>query len=109
MTRDTVDELARAAVLLATFVAICLLVDWTSKAWGGEVTYCRSDPGPGRWIYRVVDGHRCWFEAGGLRRGREKPKEELAWPNYAEPPAMEVPMPPRFPWSEEERFKGDAR
>jgi hypothetical protein len=47
------------------------------------VTLCSDAPhGGGKWFYRVVDGHRCWFQAEGIRRGREKPREELRWPRY---------------------------
>src|SRR5262245_57452881 len=32
-----------------------------------------STHGKGRWVYRDVDGRKCWFPAGRLRRGQEKP------------------------------------
>jgi hypothetical protein len=52
-------------------------------ACAAEVIDCAESPGHGRWIYRIIDdtGRRCWFQANGLRRGREKPLEELRWPN----------------------------
>ena len=67
----------------------------------GEVTSCRDNPGPGKWVYRIIDGHKCWFEANGMRRGREKPREELAWPKYSNP-TEEIPL-DRPPWAQPER------
>ena len=47
---------------------------------GGEIVDCVEAPGSGRWVYRIIDERRCWFPAGRLRRGEEKPLEELRWP-----------------------------
>jgi hypothetical protein len=47
------------------------------------VTLCSDVPhGGGKWFYRVLDGHKCWFQEQGIKRGREKPREELMWPKY---------------------------
>ena len=69
-----------------------------------EVTLCRDSPGSGKWIYRIVEGSKCWFEAGDLRRGREKPLSELAWPKYNNEPEPEPEMIPldRPPWARPE-------
>ena len=47
---------------------------------GGDIVDCVEAPGSGRWVYRIIDERRCWFPAGRLRRGEEKPLEELRWP-----------------------------
>src|SRR3954463_9781900 len=47
---------------------------------GGEIVDCVEAPGSGRWVYRIIDDRQCWFPAGRLRRGEEKPLEELRWP-----------------------------
>jgi hypothetical protein len=47
-------------------------------ACGGEIVDCVEAPGSGRWVYRIIDERQCWFPARGLRRGEEKPLEELA-------------------------------
>src|SRR5262249_41391263 len=65
-------------------IALVLLL-LASPAHGGETVVCASVPGseegPERWLYRFVEGRTCWFLATGrLRRGREKPLEELKWP-----------------------------
>ena len=47
-----------------------------------EVIGCAHSPGKGDWVYRIVDGQRCWFPANGLR-----PRDELRWaPSQANPP-----------------------
>ncbi len=50
------------------------------SASGGEIVDCVEAPGSGRWVYRIIDERQCWFPAGRLRRGEEKPREELRWP-----------------------------
>jgi hypothetical protein len=52
-----------------------------------EVIDCAESPGKGDWVYRIIDdsGRHCWFPANGLRRGKEKPREELRWPS-SDPP-----------------------
>lgn len=109
MKQDTVDRLCGLAIATAVFVVVVLLMDWAGMAWGGEVTYCSDSPTQGRSVYRIIDGYPCWFAPEpGMRRGREKPKEELRWPSYAPPPPMDISEPMRPPWAEEERFKGDG-
>ena len=51
-----------------------------------ETVYCATVPGKGPFVYRDVEGRR-WFPANGLRRGSEKPLEELKWPRSI--PAVE--------------------
>jgi hypothetical protein len=53
-----------------------------------EVIDCAHSPGKGNWVYRIIDGQRCWFPANGLHRGKEKPRDELRWAptTQAEPP-----------------------
>ena len=82
------------ALILAILVNLVVL---TSHA-RSEVTLCRDSPGSGKWIYRIVEGYKCWFEAGDLRRGREKPLSELAWPKYGEPEPEMIPL-DRPPWA----------
>src|ERR1700755_2616670 len=53
------------------------LVDHCCAAWNKLVDH---SPGKGKWLYRQIDGRRCYFRANGLRRGKEKSREELRWP-----------------------------
>ncbi len=50
------------------------------SASGGEIVDCVEAPGSGRWVYRIIDERQCWFPAGRLRRGEEKPREEWRSP-----------------------------
>ena len=59
---------------------------------GGEIVDCVEAPGSGRWVYRIIDERQCWFPAGRLRRGEEKPREELRWPK----PITADPLPDGF-------------
>lgn len=46
----------------------------------GEMVDCASAHGGGRWVYRIIDGRKCWFPASrNIRRGEDKPREELQW------------------------------
>jgi len=72
---------------------------------------CFETPGKGRWIYRIVGGRKCWFEADGLRRGREQPIERLRWPEIP-PMSIIVPESPTTPspgasGGFEQRWKGE--
>jgi hypothetical protein len=67
---------------------------------GGEIVDCVEAPGSGRWVYRIIDERRCWFPAGRLRRGEEKPLEELRWPK----PTITDPLTDGF----EGRWRGGA-
>jgi len=78
------------ALILAILIILAALVTHARS----EVTLCRDNPGSGKWIYRIVEGYKCWFEAGDLRRGREKPLSELAWPKYNEPEMIPLDRPP---------------
>jgi hypothetical protein len=69
-------------------------------AFGGEIVDCVEAPGSGRWVYRIIDERRCWFPAGRLRRGEEKPLEELRWPK----PIITDPLTDGF----EGRWRGGA-
>jgi hypothetical protein len=74
----------RFLLLLAFAIAFpAMFALRVTGAYAAEVIDCAESPGHGRWIYRIIDdtGRRCWFQANGLRRGREKPLEELRWPN----------------------------
>ena len=71
---------------LAFVVALSAL-----PAHGGEIVDCTERPGSGRWVYRIIDARRCWFPAGSLSRGEEKPREELRWPTRVESNTPEVP------------------
>jgi hypothetical protein len=82
-----------------------------AAAYGGEPIICQNMSGAGKWVYREIDGRRCWFPASGLRRGREKPREELSWP----PPPVEAlpvvsdPVDMRPPWELKRRWRGGAK
>ena len=93
----------------AGLLTALLLLLTTTESSSGELVVCAERPGSGSWIYRVVDERRCWFQARGLRRGREKPREELRWPAPEPLPALEVSEPTRPPWQLEERFRGETR
>jgi hypothetical protein len=67
---------------------------------GGDIVDCVEAPGSGRWVYRIIDERRCWFPAGRLRRGEEKPLEELRWPK----PTITDPLTDGF----EGRWRGGA-
>jgi hypothetical protein len=94
-------------------ILACIFALWfLTEVRGGEITDCADRHGSGRWIYRIVDEKRCWFPAGRLRRGEEKPLEELRWPSQpiiqtapaATPEAPKIrPEPTEF----ERRFHGD--
>ena len=46
------------------------------------VVECNVSPGHdgARWMWREIDGRRCWFRAqAGQRRAQDKPREELRW------------------------------
>lgn len=70
------------------FTAMVVLVVANARA--GELVFCENVPGKGRWVYRDVDGRKCWFPANGLKRGEEKPLEELKWPRPIGAPPVEV-------------------
>src|SRR5262249_8688930 len=64
-----------------------------------------SPQGKGRWVYRDVDGRKCWFPAGRLRRGQEKPLEELQWPfTVGSPPSRVFQPASAASWVVEERW-----
>jgi hypothetical protein len=96
-------------LVLAFLIAVlAMYVLRVTGACAGEMIDCAESPGRGNWVYRVIDDRRCWFRADGLRRGREKPREELRWPIDASPPPMIVTDPdPRAPWEFEYRWKGE--
>lgn len=96
-------------------IMACILALWIlSEARGGEITDCAERHGSGRWVYRIVDERRCWFPAGRLRRGEEKPLGELKWPRVNPPtqPAhdltLEPPPAPPEPTEFDRRFHGDV-
>ena len=65
----------------ALITAILAMALFDRPARGGEIVDCVEAPGSGRWVYRIIDERQCWFPAPrGLRRGEEKPREELRWP-----------------------------
>jgi hypothetical protein len=61
----------------AVLAAMLMLLCGSASA---EVIDCAHSPGKGKWLYRPIDGRRCYFRANGLRRGKEKSREELRWP-----------------------------
>lgn len=93
----TQSAIKKTVLVAETLVAACLLLAisaiifavWAEEARSirkavSQLIDCRpvppsEDGTEGRWIYRFVEGRTCWFEANGLRRGREKPLEELRW------------------------------
>jgi len=88
MTRDQWEGIAWI------FVGTIMIFAGVRTACSGEITYCSHHYGSvlnkrdkSDWVYRIVDGEKCWFPANGLKRGREKPLEELKWPSK-EIPAM---------------------
>lgn len=94
---------------------LCLML--AVPAHGGDMVDCTERPAAGRWVYRIVDARKCWFPAGSLRRGEEKPREELRWPQVEVPPVSimvpepsiepDVIIPPTAPMSEfERRWRG---
>jgi hypothetical protein len=104
-------------LLVSIFLIALFLI--LLEARGGEVLDCAEKHGSGRWVYRIVDEKRCWFPAGSLRRGQEKPLEELRWPGLAQPtspvavdpePPQAKPEPPKIrpePTEFDRRFHGD--
>jgi hypothetical protein len=60
-------------------------------------TQCAEKPGGGaRWMWREIEGRRCWYTGDKLL-----PKAELAWPAIARPPAPPAPeLPDNFPEKE---------
>jgi hypothetical protein len=95
----------------AAIIALTLVIGITT-ARAGEIVECVASPTPTRgvlWLYRDIDDRQCWFKAErGMRRGREKPKEELRWPT---PAPDQIPVyandpdptpPPR--WEVEDRW-----
>ena len=92
-------------------ILACVFALWfLTEARGGEITDCAEKHGSGRWIYREVDQRKCWFPAGRLRRGQEKPLEELRWPGLAQPtqPVAEPPRSRPEPTEFDRRFHGDV-
>src|SRR5262245_50518213 len=96
-----VDALVSLALALAIVIAVMAIA--TKLASAGQLVDCAESPGHGQYVYRIVDGRRCWFPANGLRRGREKPAEELYW---VAPAAMTPTMPETDKF--EQRWRGDA-
>src|SRR5262245_20285578 len=83
-------QIRRVVLVAETLVAATLAIGVAAIIFavvagaGDIVQYVAAPPseeGPDRWVYRFVDGRTCWFIAGNLRRGREKPIEELRWPS----------------------------
>ena len=72
-------ELIMSFALITAILTMAFAV-FGRPATGGEIVDCVEAPGSGRWVYRIIDERRCWFPAGRLRRGEEKPLEELRWP-----------------------------
>src|SRR5262245_64866890 len=67
-------------------------------ACAGEVTICSQHYGSvynkhdkSDWVYRVVDGKKCWFPANGMKRGSEKRLVELCGPGSEPPPPVGFP------------------
>jgi hypothetical protein len=84
MNKNAMTMVRRFLLLLAFAIAFAAMFALrVTGTYAAEVIDCAESPGHGRWIYRIIDdtGRRCWFQANGLRRGREKPLEELRWPN----------------------------
>jgi hypothetical protein len=84
----------RSNLILAAVITM-----WAAPAYGGDIVDCTERPGAGRWVYRIIDARRCWFPAGSLSRGEEKPREELRWPTRIESntPAVTQPESPDVP------------
>ena len=90
----TQSVIKKTVLVAETVVATCLLLAISAIIFAvfvqaGQLMDCKAVPPnedgtDGRWIYRFVEGRTCWFEANGLRRGREKPLEELRWPALVE-------------------------
>src|SRR5262245_22286153 len=90
-------------------------------ACAGEVTICSQHYGSvynkhdkSDWVYRVVDGKKCWFPANGMKRGSEKPLDELRWPQLGDRPPVSIPTdsdPAKMqaPWDMEHRWQGDKQ
>ena len=94
MTQDTVDRLSGIAI--ATAVAIIVVTTVFIAVASGEVTMCSDSSSQGRVLYRYIQGQKCWFAPElGMRRGREKPASELAWPDYR--PFAPEPIPTDLP------------
>jgi len=86
-------------------ISLVLLLVMSFEASAGEVVVCASTHGKGRWVYRDVDGRKCWFPAGRLRRGQEKPLEELQWPfTVGSPPSRVFQPASAASWVVEERW-----
>ncbi len=98
-TNDPSNVRGEVIMSFALITAI-LTMAFARPASGGEIVDCVEAPGSGRWVYRIVDERRCWFPAGRLRRGEEKPLEELRWPK----PIPADPLPDGF----EGRWRGGA-
>jgi len=95
--------------VIAICIAILVLLAVPSH---GGVIECSASPGDTigrRWLWREIDGRRCWFPAQqGQHRGRDQPKSDLRWKTELPPPpppptpTPEEQMPP--PWEMEHRW-----
>ena len=85
------------AAWIAVLVTLLIIVITPVRPARSEITFCSHHYGSVTnrrdrtdWVYRYVDGQKCWFPANGLRRGRYKPLEELKWPDAPTTPAMTI-------------------
>jgi len=112
--------IAASELLLAFAIAFAAMFALRiSGASAGEVTICSQDYGSvynkhdkSDWVYRVVDGKKCWFPANGMKRGRQKPLDELRWPSSETAAPVSIPTDPdpakmQAPWDMEHRWQGD--
>ena len=68
------NKIARGDIMAYTVFGAMVLAVLTLLCGSAtaEVIGCAHSPGKGDWVYRIVDGQRCWFPANGLR-----PRDEL--------------------------------
>jgi hypothetical protein len=123
-SESIVEHTRRFALELLLPFAIAFAAMFTLQITGacaGEVTICSQHYGSvynkhdkSDWVYRVVDGKKCWFPANGMKRGSEKPLDELRWPSSETAPPVSIPTdsdPAKMqaPWDMEHRWQGDKQ
>lgn len=108
-----IENFVRTVIWLAIVFAVIGAVDHCAHA---AVVECSAKPGNGKvyWLWRYIDGKQCWFPAeSGMKRGREKPANQLRWHEEEPerpPPSLLPPEEEKPPWMLEPRwFGGDVR
>jgi hypothetical protein len=81
----------------------------------GAVIECNVSPAHdgNYWLWRQIDGRKCWFPAPRGQRSQDQPKSSLRWPRSkpASPPSArpapdEIPFEDKPPWELLPRFRG---